>query len=195
MIKKSLRGISVALVLCMLFCDIVPFARAEGEAAQPSTYVPTFQNTYVNTGNQMEDLFGVAQTQLGYEEGNNNDTKYGTWYGMPYSSWCCLFVVWCARQAEIPTSIIPQTASISDIRSKRPYYSGAEYTPKPGDLFMSINKGHIGIVWKVEGDYVYTLEGNTNPDESARGYGVMSNKRLIEKFLLDRKSTRLNSSH
>ena len=83
-----------------------------------------YENTHINTGNQIEDLIGVAKTQIGYKEGPSasqmdgdtyagdyNYTKYGQWYGINPGAWCAMFVSWCADQAGIPTSIIPKHAS------------------------------------------------------------------------------------
>jgi hypothetical protein len=83
-----------------------------------------YENTYTNTGNQIEDLIGVAKTQIGYKEGPSdsqmdgdtyagdyNYTKYGQWYGINPGAWCAMFVSWCANQAGIPTSILPKHAS------------------------------------------------------------------------------------
>lgn len=83
-----------------------------------------YENTYQNTGNQIEDLIGVAKTQVGYKEGPSasqmdgntftgdyNYTKYGQWYGINPGAWCAMFVSWCADQAGISTSIIPKHAS------------------------------------------------------------------------------------
>jgi hypothetical protein len=40
--------------------------------------------------------------------------------------------------------------------------------------------GHTGIVESVEGDYVHTIEGNTNEDGSREGYEVARRKSLIK---------------
>jgi len=181
--RNMIRVLSGLLVICMLTTCMVPAAFAEEEQEPLITYVPTYENTHVNTGNQMLDFFEIAKTQMGYVEGEQEFTKYGAWYGYPNSPWCCLFVVWCARQAEISTDRIPQTASVSTVRYGRDYYSGKNYTPKPGDLFMTSNKGHIGIVYQVDGEEFITLEGNSNPDRSQYGYGAMSNRRVITEYL------------
>lgn len=47
--------------------------------------------------------------------------------------------------------------------------------PKPGDIFIMIFKdgsGHCGFVERVEGDRVFTIEGNSNNDGSPNGYEV-----------------------
>ena len=47
--------------------------------------------------------------------------------------------------------------------------------PKPGDIFIMIFKdgsGHCGFVERVEGDKIFTIEGNSNKDGSTNGYEV-----------------------
>ena len=141
-----------------------------------------YENIYENTGNQIEDLIGVALTQVGYREGKNNDTKYGDWMGLSNQPWCAMFISWCAEQADIPNSVLKPSAWASP-RSDRgfgvPCYSGTEYTPKRGDLFFTSKFEHVGIVLGVDGEYVITIEGNTNDDGSDEGYGVLVRSRLI----------------
>lgn len=144
------------------------------------------ENTYTNTGNQRQDLIGVALTQVGYREGANNDTKYGDWYGLSNQPWCAMFVSWCARQADISTDILPMSARA------RPdgqgfnitwYKRGSGYRPQPGDLFFvgtTYDWSHVGIVYEVHDDYIYTIEGNTNNDGSAEGTDVMIRSRKID---------------
>ena len=182
--RNMIRILSGLLVIGLLLACPVSAVFAEAEQEPVITHVPTYENTHVNTGNQMLDIFEIAKTQMGYVEGTNNDTKYGLWYGQPNSAWCCLFVVWCARQAGVSTDKIPQTAAIWRLIDALPdYIPGTEYTPKPGDLFMTSTKGHVGYVYQVEGDYFRSLEGNTNPDRSQVGYGAMSNRRQISEYL------------
>lgn len=84
-----------------------------------------FTNTHLNTGNWIQDLIAVAETQIGYVGSNKpNDedgilnpgskpgdfTKYCRFLGIPGSSWCASFVSWCAFQAGIPTGIIGRSA-------------------------------------------------------------------------------------
>ena len=39
-------------------------------------------------------LISRAASQVGYKEGPNNASKYGTWAGYPNQSWCAMFVSW-----------------------------------------------------------------------------------------------------
>ena len=95
------RFATVFLLLAVLLGIFLPLAPAASAA---------FENTYVNTGNQAEDLIGVAMTQVGYTEGPDNDTKYGDWLGFPNAPWCASFISWCAEQAEISPWVLQRTA-------------------------------------------------------------------------------------
>lgn len=153
-------------------------------AGMATTAYAAYNNTYKNTGNQRTDIIQVAKTQLGYTEGYNNDTKYGTWYEAPNQPWCAMFVSWCARQAGIPTSTLKNSACAgADSRNFNiPYYDGNNYTPKVGDLFFTKSWSHVGLVYYIEGNYFYTIEGNSNSNGSAEGYCVCSNRRYIPSY-------------
>lgn len=144
-----------------------------------------YENTYKNTGDQRADIIGVALTQVGYLEGdgksNNNKNKYSEYFGYGARAWCGDFVSWCARQADIPKSVLKNSgpAKPSTFGIKTVYES--DYTPQPGDLFFKKNFGHVGIVYYTSGKYFYTLEGNTW-SSSPRKDGVYIRKRLISDF-------------
>lgn len=153
----------------------------------PVTASADYENTYTNTGDQRADIIGVALTQVGYQEGKgtgvwNNDTKYGDWAGWSKTEWCGWFVSWCARQANIPTSVLRTNGKASPSGfGLSSYYSSSEYTPRPGDLFFKKNFGHVGIVYYVEGSYFYTLEGNTSTS-GWEGHSVMIRRRALNEF-------------
>lgn len=143
-----------------------------------------FENTHTNTGDQRVDIVSIAKTQVGYMEGDNNDTKYGTWYGLPNQPWCAMFVSWCAREAEVPLDILRNCAIAApdpgyfDI----PFYDGEVYTPKQGDLFFTKTFSHVGLVDYVDGEYFYTVEGNTNDSGSSMGIGVFTLRRTLKDY-------------
>ncbi len=128
----------------------------------PTVYATpnTHPNTHVNSGDQRADILAVALTQVGYYEGPNNDTKYGVWYGYNNLGWCGIFVAWCANQAGIPTSVIARTG-VPNPSAFGLAQQPSGYRPQPGDLFFSKSYSHVGLVYKVDGDYFYSLEGNT----------------------------------
>lgn len=57
-------------------------------------------------------IIEIADNEVGYTETSGNITKYGEWYGWQ-TSWCAIFVSWCASQAGISESVIPKTAGPS----------------------------------------------------------------------------------
>ncbi len=100
---------------------------------QSSSYYTALKNVPL-TGNQGEDIANIAYSQLGYHEGNlvselgglntsgyNNYSESGYWFGTQvkgntyghYYDWCAMFISWCARQADIPTSVISNAAYAS----------------------------------------------------------------------------------
>jgi peptidoglycan hydrolase-like protein with peptidoglycan-binding domain len=50
-------------------------------------------------------MMSTVRGQLGTVEGYNNDTKYGSAYGMNHASWCAMFIWWCGRQAHESTAV------------------------------------------------------------------------------------------
>ena len=180
------RFLSLFLAGCTLLGCLLPGALLLSAAAAE----PEFPNTYANTGNQRQDVIGVGLTQIGFEEGPHNRTKYGSWYAAPNQPWCATFVSWVLAQAELSKEVVTLSC-ISDPTEEFfniPYYDGNNYTPKPGDLFYSRSFGHVGIVYYVEGEYFYTIEGNTNVHDVdnpqvLEGLYVMTNKRRIRDYI------------
>lgn len=170
MLIKKTRSI---VVFVLLFALLIPML--------PTTANAAYENTYQNTGNMRDDIIGVALTQVGYAEGSNNYTKYGVWYGLSNSPWCGMFVSWCAAQAGIPTSVLKRTGIANPSNFGLSYKSGNEYTPQKGDLFFKKSFSHVGLVYYTEGDYFYTIEGNTS-DVSSEGTSVLIRRRKISDF-------------
>ena len=148
----------------------------------------------------IDRLISVAEAEIGYLEkksnsnldsktgnaGSGNYTKY--WRDLYKSSyngaWCQAFVDWCFRKAfgektarsllhmETAWSFYTPTAA-SYFKSRKQWYT----SPKRGDVIYFKNSQricHVGIVWKVSGSTVYTIEGNTSGASGviANGGGV-----------------------
>ena len=126
--------------------------------------------------------------------GSNNWTKYardlaaaGYYNGNKNGyAWCDVFVDWCfyqlcGKNAKIAQGIECQTG---DLGAGTPY--SAQYyknqgrydnTPKVGDQIFFKNSGgicHTGIVEGIDGEYVNTIEGNTNNMVARRSYRIGS---------------------
>lgn len=125
----------------------------------------------------------IAQRQLGYTESAKNFTvdealgetlaqahhytRYGDWYGNPYGSWDVMFVAFCQHYAGIPEDVIPQCASLLQLRTElenaHPEYitpGGSEATP--GDIVLYTNTAGeetIGIVTAYDGANLTVVSG------------------------------------
>lgn len=106
--------------------------------------------------------------------------------------WCDVFVDWCFVKAfgvEAAKKLLrqPEKSLGAGCRFSANYYKekGQFHTkdPKPGDQIFYWNSGktdvaHTGIVYKVDNQYVYTVEGNTSSASGvvANGGGVAQKK-------------------
>ena len=126
------------------------------------------------TGSNRQNVLEIANSQMGYHEGNKtsqlggtssgskNYTEYGYYYGLQ-GAWCAMFVNWCARENGTSTKVIPSYCAVMSYYSSytkkgHHFYTWAKtkggkgsYTPKAGDLiFFSDRLGgsthHIGYV-------------------------------------------------
>lgn len=123
----------------------------------------------------------IAVSQLGYTEGNNNDTKYGTWYGLPNQPWCAMFVSWCANEAGISQNIIKKFAycptGYNWFKNKKEATRN-HILPKEGDIiFFLWSQGgtlpdHVGLVEYVENNTVHTIEGNRSDKVQRYSYNI-----------------------
>ena len=133
----------------------------------------------------------VARKQIGYTEGPNNDNKYGRSFGANHQSWCAIFCWWCGmRAAEIHKTLNPiaKNASAAYIQEDTVKRGGkwilkkttsekkkknALKMLKEGDI-ISFDFGvkdnyrdHVGLVERVQGNTIITIEGNTQPDKKS----------------------------
>lgn len=151
-------------------------------------------------GRQREALVEAALSQ----QDAANGREYVAWYNQVSgrrisldSAWCAIFVSWCARQAGIDEGLLPTQAGCTSARNwfkKKGLWREGGHTPQRGDLILfdwdgdpSVSE-HIGIVTKVEGGYVHTIEGNAGVPGKVRqkkypkgskyilGYGVWKEK-------------------
>lgn len=138
--------------------------------------------------------------------GSNNYTKYNrdlkAWTGVGYinAQWCQAFVDWCFIRAfgvedakKLLYVFTNYTPTGSDAFKKMGrYIKRGKGTPKRGDViyFYSSSKGrigHVGIVYKVSGKTVYTIEGNTSGASSliTNGGGVRKKSYSMSSSYID----------
>lgn len=128
----------------------------------------------------------IAVTQLGVEEiprGSNWGAPVQGYLksvgiGFP-AAWCMAFVYWCNEQAAKQLGIknpLFKTGGVLNQWNKTPKTNKvAKNSPQTGDIFImdyGHGLGHTGIVERVEGNILHTIEGNTNDTGSREGYEV-----------------------
>ena len=138
-----------------------------------------------NTDPNILKLIEIARAEVGYMEkknannlddknanaGQNNYTKYARdlYPGLQGQPWCDIFVDWCFVKAFGKAQTLKLTGPFSAytptsaqwFKDKRQWHS----RPRVGDLIFfknSVRICHIGLVYKVAGNDVYTIEGNTS---------------------------------
>ena len=145
-----------------------------------------------------EKLIQIARAEIGYLEktsnkdldsktanaGSANYTKYARdlYPSLQGQAWCDMFVDWCHVQAfgRVKAMQLIGGGFSAYTPTSAQYYKnkGRWYTsPEPGDQIFfknSVRICHTGIVIRVAGDRVYTIEGNTSGASGvvANGGGV-----------------------
>jgi hypothetical protein len=135
----------------------------------------------------------IAEGELGFQEGTNNDTKYGKWYGLNYQPWCAMFVSWVFHKAGYSKYIAATNSKgFASCQLGLNWFTKKKKLvqiglAQPGDLaFFQFDDDaaadHIGIVVK-NNPLTKTLtciEGNTSSGKTgsqANGDGVYKRKR------------------
>ena len=105
--------------------------------------------------------------------------------------WCAAFIVWVGDKAFGSTLFnpYPRSAWSPTFLTKPTWDRQRKGTPlKPADVFgiwlHSMGRvAHVGLVEKNEGDWLVTIEGNTNGGGSRDGDGVYRRRRLSTNVL------------
>ena len=123
-----------------------------------------------------KDIIDIAIGEIGYAETGSNQTKYGAWFGMNGAAWCHMFVSWCAAQAG-ESAAVPKTASTTTgmqwFKDKGIFKVKGAYTPKRGDVvYFKTGRSHVGLVEKVSGNTLHTIEGNSSNKVARRTYSL-----------------------
>lgn len=98
-----------------------------------------------------EKVAAAAQSQLGYRESEKNYilaedgvtkkgyTRYGEWYGSPYSDWSTLFASFCLHYAGIPETAVPNNSGAYALRTQADEIGilvADPISPKIGDILF-----------------------------------------------------------
>lgn len=138
-----------------------------------------------STGDPIEDLLLVAQSQLGYTEDTaqvqtdsddiiRGQSRYGIWYGDPYGPWDTTFLSFCIHYAGISEELVPRENNayrMSMNFAQRGLFAGCEvdYLPNPGDVVFFDRNGdgnadRAALVVLAQDGSLMTIEGDTTAD-------------------------------
>jgi len=163
-----------------------------GPLTWESLFDVQFKPVAVTTDSLLREALSFAQSQVGVREkppGSNRGTEvqgYQASVGIPPGSyWCAAFVYFCFEQAANHLGFINplvKTGGCLDhwnrSKANKITTKDARDDPsllKPGHIFIIDHGGglgHTGIVKRVEGGRLITIEGNSNPNGSNNGIGV-----------------------
>ncbi|MEU7746326.1 CHAP domain-containing protein [Nonomuraea sp. NPDC049158] len=124
---------------------------------------------------EMKKYIDLLESQLGYSEKADEYTKFGHWYGKnvefdaDYTSapWCDMYLSWAAHKLGYQDWIGQFAWTVSHAEWFKEQGAWG-HQPKPGALVFYDWSGsndidaidHVGLVTKVEGDTIFTIEGN-----------------------------------
>ena len=138
--------------------------------AVPVATAATPPDSAVQADSPADKIVKIAQGEIGTKEHGDNCQKYSR----QCVSWCSLFAMWTWEKAGVDVDN-DKYAFTGDVyntgKNKGTAYSSKNLKDaKPGDVLLfgtgpdspSTSK-HIGVVEKVDGDTVTTIEGNAGP--------------------------------
>ncbi len=162
----------------------------------PLTWESLFGEVFTPDATAPNDLLrealSFAQTQVGVMEkpvGSNKGPEVNAYLASvnvpPGNFWCAAFVYFCFNEAAKKLGVVNplvKTAGCLDhwnrTKAKKVKAVDARNNPslvKPGNIFIIDHgggHGHTGIIKRVEGGRLITIEGNSNPNGSSNGIGV-----------------------
>lgn len=156
-----------------------------------------------NSANELStEVIKVAQSQIGIMEipaGSNRGPEIDEYLksvNCPLGNfWCAGFVYWCFNKASKNLNqgnpLFKTAGCLShwdNSQGKKILAKAAIDNPsllKPGQIFIldhGSGMGHTGIIERVEGGFIHTIEGNSNPEGGRNGIGVFPITRKIAKI-------------
>lgn len=148
-----------------------------------------------------EEFIKLAQSQVGYKETGNNNTKYSRWFDVEawqffnYKKngsncpWCAIFVLWLFCQNSVgigkdkvrtwlglPAPKYNDAAGCTQFSGylNKKGYKVDKTKGQAGDIIFFGNTEHVGMIEKVEGGKYYTIEGNKSNMVKRCSYSISS---------------------
>ena len=119
-------------------------------------------------------LLAIARKEIGVRETSENSgprvDEYNKYVGLKKAKWCASFVSWCHGQAGLAA---PRTAWSPSLFPKDRIATEAMPGLVMGMYFDQLKRiAHCGIVERLQGDFIVSIEGNTNVNGGREGDGV-----------------------
>lgn len=155
----------------------------------PSVMLNDTKKTEKPKENPVDVFIGIADAEVGYHEGANNKNKYGDLLHSiqprnmdAYAPWCDAFVDFCVLKtcqhfgygAETARKVLCGDFDDYTYNSVALYKKASRWTQtaqRGAQIFFG-GSGHTGIVYKVDGGRVYTIEGNKSDQVKKCDYAV-----------------------
>ena len=142
------------------------------------------------------EILDLARSQIGYQEGSGNKTKYAKYFDTEAwqwfntkkqgAEWCAIFICWlfCQVMGSDAARVFlgcpaPKNNCAAGVKYLNQYMTAKGYkvdkkTGQPGDvIFLNSNK-HVGLIEEVKDDKYITIEGNKSNKVARGSYGVSS---------------------
>lgn len=145
--------------------------------------------SWIGGENPVDVFIQIAEAEVGYHEGTNNKNKYGDLMHSIQPSnmdknapWCDAFVDFCVLKtcehfgygAETARKVLCGDFDDYTYNSVALYKKASRWTQtaqRGAQVFFG-GSGHTGIVYKVDGGRVYTIEGNKSDQVKKCDYAV-----------------------
>lgn len=102
-------------------------------------------------------------------------------FGFVGAPWCAIFattaVVMGGASQQVRTAAVAQINQWAT-EGSHGYQKGSRATPEPGDL-ITFGNDHVGLVEKVSGNTIHTIEGNTSANKVARSTRLKGSGRIV----------------
>lgn len=123
------------------------------------------------------DVLNIARTQIGFVEGPNNATPYGTWFGLPNQPYCAMAISWCFSRVGLSHLVAAQSSKgfascqVGLTWFQRQGRIVNKFQGQPGDIvfFSFANNGqadHVELLEAASPTGITTIGFNTSPDHS-----------------------------
>ena len=161
----------------------VTLAVAEHDMENEAAWAASVSGASVSS-DWAKSLVSVAKTQVGYEESEKDFviksgekqgySRYGAWFGTPYTGWNNAFLAFVAEYAKVPNDALLSGSSyrswVNGMSAKGAYMKDG-YTPKAGDIAF-LSGSRAALVESVSGANVTVIEGDVNGAVVRKTYAI-----------------------